>query len=126
MSNPIRKTTKYAFNVGYVLIATAMFMVIFGVFRGIITESNISEILWALLIPAAGFFGIVTTRAGASEIASISAAAEVSTNPPASDATVETSGETVSVTANEIKTEPEKESVKDVWNVPPTIDIQKR
>lgn len=61
---PKRSSTKFVFNIGYVLLGTAIGLVIVGVFRGLVTDGNISEILWALLIPGAAFFGLNVARVG--------------------------------------------------------------
>lgn len=68
---PKRSSTKFAFNVGYVLIGTAVISIIIGFFVGAINANNIIELIWALLLSAAAFLGINLSRVTIENVAAI-------------------------------------------------------
>jgi len=58
----VRKSTKYAFMVGNVMIGVALALVAIGLFKGIVTEHNIVELVAILLGNGVLFFGINQSR----------------------------------------------------------------
>lgn len=60
---PTRKSTQYTFMVGNVMIGVSLALIAIGLFRGIVTEHNIVEIVALLLGNGVLFFGINSGRA---------------------------------------------------------------
>ena len=67
----IRKTTQYTFVVGNVMIASTLTLILIGLFRGIVTEHNIVELVALLLAYGSVMFGTNLGRVATENRASI-------------------------------------------------------
>ena len=77
-----RNTTKYVFNLGYVLIAYVLLAVTYGIYAGLVTEDNFVAVILAILATGAAFFGINVGRVAAENVASIRSAGDVAASSP--------------------------------------------
>lgn len=105
-----RKTTKYSFLIGTALITAAILLIIVGLFVGIVTAGNVEGILWALLISAASFFGLTIARAGAAEVATITAATQAAITTPSSETVVTSPSSQVEITQDNWEDDDEEET----------------
>lgn len=78
---PTRSSSKFTFNVGYILILLVVFLVVFGSVNGLINSNNLVDIMWCLLISAASFLGVNLARVAFENVAKINNG--ISTDPPA-------------------------------------------
>jgi len=77
-----RNTTKYVFNIGYVLISYVLLAVTYGIYAGLVTDANFVAVILAILATGAAFFGINVTRVTAENVASIRSAGDVAAASP--------------------------------------------
>ena len=92
-----RTSTKFTFYAGAALVATAIIITFVGFYTGAINQTNIVEVLYALLLSAAAFLGINLTRVTAENLATINTAKEAAVIPPVEPVTVEATEQGVMV-----------------------------
>lgn len=84
----MRNSSKFTFNVGYVLVFFALFMICFALFtRTLITPDNFVMILFTILGAGTSFFGINVARVTTENVKAMKNTADVSMSTPEPDET---------------------------------------
>jgi len=87
----MRNATRFTFNIGYIILAVMIGVIVTGIFMKYINQSNIMELINSLLIFVAASFGINQTRNTIENTTSIKAGNPV---PSTSVSTVVTTPDT--------------------------------
>lgn len=57
-----RTSTQYSMRAGWFLLITAVGLAYWGLHKGLLSEKNMLEVIWAFFITAGAFFGVNITR----------------------------------------------------------------
>lgn len=111
-----RSSTKFAFNIGYILIAYVLVMITYGMSAKLVTADNFVPVILAVLGAGVSFFGINLARVTTENVYSVKSATNLAASSPEFPEETQLTSPAGTVTVEQQPLE-----VKDtsVWDTPP-------